>query len=186
MDGQEPELELEPDVEDIKSSCGNILDDTKSPATSTHMGSFNWDWEKGGFNLEWANLARFETWCWEEEQMYSIEFVVSTTQAKSPLYTWHQLFVCGHKASRGLKPYEKKKPDSEHKICTKKTSCSCHIWIKLYPHISTVLGCYVAEHNHKIGFANIAYTCLSGSAWEQIKAMLTQKVEHHKIVSCWS
>jgi len=118
--------------------------------------------------------------------MYSIEFVTSTTQAKSPLYTWHQLFVCGHKASRGLKPYEKKNLDSKCKISTKKTGCGCHIWIKLYPHTSTVLGCYVVEHNHKISFANIAYTCLSGSAWEQIKAMLTQKVEGHKIVSCWS
>jgi len=136
MDGQE----LEPDVEDIEISCGNILDDAESPATSTHVGSFNWDQEKGGFNLEWANLAGFETWHWEEKWMYSIEFGASTTQAKSPLYTQCQLFVCGRKASRGLKPYEKKNLDSECKISTKKTGCGCHIWIKLYPHTSTILG----------------------------------------------
>jgi len=181
-DGREPE----PDVEDVKSSRGNIPDDAESPATSTRVGSFNWDREKGGFNLEWANLAGFKTWHREEERMYSMEFVASTTRAESPLYTQRQLFVCGREASGGLKPYEKKNPDSERKISTKKTGCGCHIWIKLYPHTSTVLGCYIAEHDHKIGFANITYTHLSSSAREQIKAMLTQKVERHEIVSSQS
>ena len=61
-DGREPELEPE-DVEDTESPCGNTPDDAKSPATSTSKGSFNWNWEKGEFNIEWANLATFETWC---------------------------------------------------------------------------------------------------------------------------
>jgi len=182
-DGWEPEPEPE-DVEDTKSSCGNTPDDAKNPATSTRQGSFNWDQEKGKFNIEWANLAAFETWCREEEQMYSIKFVASTSWAKSPLYTRRQLFVCGRKASRGPVPYAKKNSDCESKISPKKIGCSCHIWIKLYPHTSTVLGRYVAEHDHKIGVANIAYTCLSGSARKRIKAMLTQKVERPKIVSC--
>ena len=182
-DGREPELEPE-DVEDTESPCGNTPDDAESPATSTSKGSFNWDREKGEFNIEWANLAAFETWRREEEQMYSIEFAASTTQPRTSLYTRHQLFVCGREASRGEVSYEKKNPDSERKIGTKKTGCGCHIWIKLYPHTSTILGCYVAEHDHEIGFANITYTRLSGSARERIKAMLTQKVEHHEIVSC--
>ena len=186
-DGRELEPGLEPeDVEGTKSSHGNTPDDAKSPATLTSKGSFNWDWEKGEFNLEWDNLAAFETWRWEEEQMYSIEFVASTTRPGTPLYSRRQLFVCGCKASGGEVPYEKKNPDSKRKIDTKKTGCGCHIWIKLYPHTSTVLGRYVAEHDHKIGFANIAYTRLSGSAREQIKSMLTQKVERHEIVSCRS
>jgi len=182
-DGREPEPELE-DVEDTESSRGNTPDNTKNPATSTRQGSFNWDQEKGEFNIEWANLAAFETWHQEEEQMYSIEFIASTSRAESPLYTWCQLFVCGCKASRGPVPYAKKNSDCESKISPKKIGCSCHIWIKLYPHTSTILGRYIVEHNHKIGVANITYTHLSGSAHKQIKAMLTQKVECPKIVSC--
>jgi len=182
-DGRELEPEPE-DVEDTESSRGNTLDDAKNPATLTRQGSFNWDWEKGKFNIEWANLAAFEMWRQEEEQMYSIKFVASTSRAKSPLYTWRQLFVCGREASGGPVPYAKKNSDCESKISPKKIGCSCHIWIKLYPHTSTVLGRYVAEHDHKIGIANIAYTRLSGSACERIKAMLTQKVERPKIMSC--
>ena len=63
-DGQEPEPEPEPELEEVEgteSSCGNTPDDAESPATSTHVGSFNWD-RKNGFNLEWVNLAGFETW----------------------------------------------------------------------------------------------------------------------------
>jgi hypothetical protein len=80
--------------------------------------------------------------------------------------------------------YEKKYPERHHKIGTKKTGCGCHIIIKQYHHTPTVLGCYAAKHDHKIGAANIAYTCLSGTAWEQIKNMLTQKIDHHQIMSC--
>jgi len=47
-----------------------------------------------------------------------------------------------------------------------------------------VQGCYVDKHNHEIGTANIAYTCLSGSTWEQIKSMLWQRIDHCEIVSC--
>ena len=182
-DGREPEPEPE-DVEGTDSLRGNTPDDAESPETSTSKGSFNWDREKGEFNLEWANLAAFETWRREEEQMYSIEFVASTTRAGSPLYIRRQLFVCGREASGGQKPYEKKDPDSERKVGTKKTGCGCHIWIKLYPHTSTVLGRYIAEHDHEVGFANIAYLRLSGDAQERIKEMLTQNVKRHQIVSC--
>jgi len=66
----------------------------------------------------------------------------------------------------------------------KKTGCSCHIDIKQYPHTSTVLGRYIAKHDHEIGTANITYTHLSGATWERIKLMLTQKIERCEIVSC--
>ena len=55
--------------------------------------------------------------------------------------------------------------------------------IKFYPHTPTILGRYVAEHNHKIGEANIAFTRLSGTTQEQIKTMLTQKIDRDQIVS---
>jgi len=60
------------------SSWSNTLDNAKS-ATSRCVGSFNWDWKEGGFSLEWANLGEFELWCWTEEHLSCIEFIMSTT-----------------------------------------------------------------------------------------------------------
>ena len=159
------------------NSCASTLDNTKSYV----RGSFNWDREKGDFNHEWASLAEFDRWRQEEEHIYSIEFIASSSQAGGIHWTRCQLFVCRRKQSGG---YVKQHPRRENKIGTRKSGCHCEIVIKQYPHTSIVLGHYVAEHNHKIGFANIAYLCLSGTARERIKTMLMQKVEHHEIVSC--
>jgi hypothetical protein len=41
----------------------NPPETTETPATSTRRGSFNYDWEHGVFNLEWANFATFDAWC---------------------------------------------------------------------------------------------------------------------------
>jgi len=159
------------------SSRGSTLDNTKSHA----RGSFNFDWEKGDFSHEWASLAKFDKWCQEEERIYSIKFIPSSTLARGKHWSWHQLFVCRHKRSGG---YVKQHPRRENKIRTRKSGCCCEIVIKQYPHTSIVLGRYIAKHDHEVGFANIAYLHLSSTAWERIKAMLTQKVERHEIMSC--
>jgi hypothetical protein len=165
-------------------SCGYTPDNAESPATSRSKGSFDWDREKGGFNFEWANLAEFETWHQEEEHIYSIELIASASQSRGVFCSGCQLFFCGHEDSGGRKTYEKKHPKWERKIETKKSGCGCHVVIKLYPHTSTILRCYIAEHDHEIGSANIAYTHLSGTTWERIKTMLSQKIDCHEIVSC--
>jgi hypothetical protein len=173
------------EFEGARSSHGNTLDNIKSLATSGSKGSFKWDREKGRFDMEWANLAKFETWHREEEHVYSIELIVSASWASRVFSSGRQLFVCRHEDSRGRKTsYQKKHPEWEHKIETKKCGCGCHIIIKLYPHTSTILGHYVAEHDHKIGSANIAYTRLSGTVRERIKTMLSQKIDCREIISC--
>ncbi len=159
------------------------LDNAECPATSRSRGGFTWDWEKGKYILEWENLAEFETWCRDEERIYSIELIVSTTRPGGRLWSWHQLFVCGRERSGGG-TYTKAHPEREPKIGTKKSGCRCAVVIKSYPHTPIVLGRYLAEHDHKIGSANIAYTRLSGMAWERIKTMLIQKVDRKEIVSC--
>jgi len=175
---------LRANMDDSKSrSSHDTLDNAKSQATSRCTGSLNWDWEEGGYSLEWANLDEFQLWCLMEEHLSCIQFVTSSTWTRD-CYSWWQYFVCGRQESGGEKIYEKQHPDREHKSKMKKTGCSCHIDIKQYPHTSTVLGCYVAKHNHKIGAANIAYTRLSSTTQEQIKLMLTQKIECCEIVSC--
>jgi hypothetical protein len=181
----EPEpVDMEGGGESSRGSSSDTSDnaDSPDPETSRSKGSFNWDREKGGFNIEWANLAEFDMWRREEERIYSIELVGSTSRTGGKLWSRRQLYVCGREASGGG-TYEKKHPERERKIATKKSGCRCCITIKLYPHTSTVLGRYVAEHDHEIGFANIAYTRLSGASRERIKAMLTQKIDRYEIVS---
>ena len=119
-----------------------------------------------------------------EERASSVELVASTTRPDGKLYIQSQLFVCGRQDSGGGRTYQKKNPDRERKIPSKKTGCRCEILIKQYLHTSTVLGCYVADHNHEIGAANIAHTRLSGTTREQIKMMLVQTIDRQEIVSC--
>ena len=195
-------------TQSTQSPCGSTLDNAKSHATSSTCGTadnteshaisdlrgstldnaesharggFNWDKDKGGFCLEWANLAEFDKWRRDEEHVYSIEFIMSTTQVGGKHWTWSQLFVCRCERSGG---YVKQDPGRKNKIGVKKSGCNCEILIKQYPHTSTILGHYVAKHDHKVGFTNIAYLRLSGDARERIKEMLTKNVERRQIVSC--
>ena len=71
------------------STCGITLEsegtgstrgNTPDPATSRSKGSFNWDWEKGGFSLEWASIAKFQMWRETEELVCSIEFMTCSTR----------------------------------------------------------------------------------------------------------
>ena len=140
-------------------------DNASSPATSTKKGSFNWDREKGGFSLEWANLAEFEMWRKMEERASSIELIASSTRT-GVLFSQRQRFVCGRQYSGGRRKYQKKHPERKRKIRNRKSGCRCHIIIKQYPHTPTILGRYVAKHDHEIGAANIAFTRLSGTTWE--------------------
>ena len=185
---------------DDESSCGDMSEESdtdtdtdtdddipgnaESPATSRKKGSFNWDLEKGRFTLKWANLAEFDMWHRMEESACSIQFIRSTSRKGGIRSGQKQLYVCSRQDSGGGTTYEKKYPERQRKIGTKKTGCGCHIVIKQYHHTPTVLGRYTAEHDHEIGAANIAYTRLSGTAREQIKNMLTQKIDRRQIVSC--
>ena len=170
--------------EEEGSSRANTPDNADSAATSKKRGSFNWDREKGGFSLEWANLAEFEKWRRVEERTSSIELNASSTRGGGVLWTWSQRFVCGRQNTGGARNYQKKHPTRQRKIQNRKSGCGCHIIIKKYPHTSTILGRYVAEHDHEIGAANIAFTRLSRDAREHIKMMLTHKIDRNEIVSC--
>ena len=158
-------------------------DNAGSPAASTKRGGFDWDREKGGFNLEWANLAEFEMWRQVEECASSIELIASSTRT-GVHYSRSQRFVCRRQYSGGQREYQKKHPARKRKIWNRKSGCRCHVLIKFYPHTPTILGRYIAEHDHEIGEANIAFTRLSGTTQERIKTMLTQKIDWDQIVSC--
>ena len=167
-----------------ESEGADSPDNAESPATSRRRGSFIWDREKGGFSLEWANLAEFDLWRQMEERLSCINFIASTSRPGGILFSHKQRFVCGRQNSGGGNPYEKKHPERQRKIATKKSGCRCYVIIKQYHHTSTVLGRYVDKHDHEIGAANIAYTRLSGTARERIKTMLNRKIDRREIVSC--
>ena len=167
-----------------ESDTDDVPDNAEAPATSRKKGSFYWDREKGGFTLEWENLAEFDMWHRMEESTCSIQFVLSHSQKGGIRWSEKATYVCSRQNSGGRTTYEKKYPERHRKIKTKKTGCGCHIVIKQYHHTPTVLGCYAADHDHEIGAANITYTRLSGASREQIKDMLTQKIDRRQIVSC--
>ena len=160
---------------------------TVDPTTLRCVGSFNYNREHG-FPLKWSNLAEFHTWHREEELAYSIELIGSTVRdgKKNPLWMKKCLFVCLRQLSGSKSKYQKKFPNWQRKIESKKLGCHCKIWIKLYYHTPIILGRYETEHDHKIGLANITYTRMLCGAREQIRNMLMQKVDPWEIVRKWA
>jgi hypothetical protein len=114
--------------------------------------------------MEWSNLAAFNTWCWEEELCYSIKLILSVVKHGGPLWTKRWVYVYLHQMSRGQKKYKKKNLGWHRKIDSKKTSCHCHVTIKLYPHTDTILGNYMNMRDHEIGLDNISYMWMLGVA----------------------
>jgi hypothetical protein len=123
--------------------------------------------------MEWAGLAEFEVWRREEELAYSIELIPSNTVHGKRLWTLKRTYVYSHQPSGGPSKYQKKFLERQRKIGSKKTGCQCSVIIKFYPHTPTILGCYVSEHDHKIGSVNIAYIRMSWVAREKINYKLS-------------
>jgi len=163
-------------------NLGVIPEAAETPANSTKKGSFHYDWVRSGYPMEWAGPAEFEAWHREEELAYSIELIASSTLHGENLWTLKRVYVCSHQLSGGRSKYERKFPDRQRKIGSKKTGCRCRIVVKYYPHTSAILGRYASEHDHEIGLANIAYTRMSRVAREEIKYKLALKIDPRKIV----
>ena len=154
----------------------------ETPATLRKKGSLYSDRKKGKWPHEWDSLAEFEAWHWQEELAYSIELIGSTVKRGNELWLDKRLYVCSRQPSSGRKNYQKKHPGWQCKINSKKSGCHCRIMIKRYHHTPTILGRYEVEHNHEVGLANLAYTCMLRMAQEQIKSMLQLKMDRRKIM----
>ena len=146
-----------------------------------NQGSFDYDREKGGYSLEWADLAEFDAWRRQQELAYSIELILSRTKSGRE-FTQKRTYRCSRARTGGEKPYQKKHPDRNRKLDSKKTGCRCQLTIKLYSDTPTVLGRYDADHDHEIGLANIAHTRMTHAARMRINEMLTQQIDHKEIV----
>ena len=147
----------------MECPCDAPPDSSQTPLTSTKKGSFNYDWEKGNFPMRWANIAKFDAWRQMEEVTYSIEFITIWVTNEKALYLEKHDYMCFCQMSGGEVPYQKKHPDWQHKIISKKSGCACQITIKHYHHTEMILEQYDEEHDYKLGVENIAYTRL---LWE--------------------
>jgi hypothetical protein len=154
----------------------------EDPATSTRLGSFNYDQESGDYPHEWANMEEFDAWRRVEELAYSIELIRSTVVHGKTLWTQRRYYVCLHQLSGGKSKYKKKNPDWHTKFTSKKTGCDCKIVVKLYPHKPTILGRYEEEHNHGVGLENVKYTHMLQVTRVRIRHMLELKVDVREIV----
>ena len=90
--------------------------------------------------MRWANIAKFDAWRQMEELTYYIEFITMQVTNGKALYLEKCNYVCSHQASRGEVPYQKKHPDQQCKIRSKKSGCACQITIKCYHHTEMILG----------------------------------------------
>lgn len=185
-----------------------------SKETPPPLYSYKSDCKHPHWNREWNSLDEFEEWKRGEEERHCIEFRIQETrkpaESSKHLYSWRREYRCGRRGTgSGGKKYEKKFPDRERKIETKRVSrqasrrvrtlgtrsyasftyrqleegCPCTLTIKTYPDTKRVVGRYVDEHSHETGGSNVKYTRIPTHIRESIAQMLRNKVNPEHIVS---
>ncbi|KAG6380998.1 hypothetical protein JVT61DRAFT_5393 [Boletus reticuloceps] len=161
-------------------SCTQTPTPTKSCPTRPPYGSGDTD---DGYTLVFSNLAAFQEWRTREEETQIVEFVKGDThgsKAVPPRFKDHTKLVCARHSRSGRKKYVKKHPERLRKVPSRKVSvradtvlltyvthrkkkldgqgCQASISYKTYFDTEEVRVCYVAEHSHPIGLANLPFT----------------------------
>ncbi|KAJ7617817.1 hypothetical protein FB45DRAFT_1142717, partial [Roridomyces roridus] len=124
-------------------------------------GSFQADSLDPTFSLRWDNITNFHNWLREEQERKCIELRLAKTFPESdgmPHYLRKYRYVCARKGTGGEKKYEKKYPERERKLPSKRTGCECTLTVKEYPGTTTLLGAYKPDHNHEIFEKNLRFT----------------------------
>jgi hypothetical protein len=160
--------------------------DCIDPATLSRMGSMTYNWEEGGYNLEWESRADFNKWLTHEQAAIGVEIWVSKTRVSKTceLYSTYETLHCARNGTGGKKNYVKKTA-RERKIDSKRIEggCPCFIQIKSYPHTNTVLGKYHHDHSHPTGKDNLKYIQIRVSVCDLIEAWVQYGVTDQEIVS---
>ncbi|KAI0047191.1 hypothetical protein FA95DRAFT_1492871 [Auriscalpium vulgare] len=152
-------------------------------ATSTARGSFLWDQDSGGYSEEWDSKTDFLEWLEDEQRSLVVEYrLVKTESSAGVLWTTKETYVCSRQGTGGISKYEKKHPDRERKIESKRTGCSSTIIVKTYPHTTMLLSRYMTQHAHGLHKDNIKYTRLSDKARARIAKMLRAGIPPREIV----
>ena len=111
----------------------------------------------------------------------SIELIVSwTDKSGGPNWQeWH-VYHCGREYSGGSK-YQTIN-EMERMIPLKKTGCWCHLTIKQYPGVETILSKYEDEHDHVLSDDNLQFTRLSDKTKTLIMEMVHTEIDLEAIV----
>ncbi|RDB29271.1 hypothetical protein Hypma_015755 [Hypsizygus marmoreus] len=133
----------------------------QSSASKQPYGSGDTD---DGYTLVFPNLAAFHEWRAEEEERQTVEFVKGDThgsKAVPPRFKDHTKLVCARHSRSGRKKYVKKHPERVRKVPSRKLEgqgCPASISYKTYFDTEEVRACYVSQHSHEIGPANLPFT----------------------------
>ncbi|PVG01996.1 hypothetical protein CPB86DRAFT_870688 [Serendipita vermifera] len=117
-----------------------------------------------GFTLEFPTFEAFQTWKTAEEENNCVDyFTVDTHHSKAvpPRFKDHVKLACSRHTRAGSKKYEKKFPERQRKVPSKKlegVGCPSTISYKTYFESTIVRVNYNSQHSHDIGPANLPYT----------------------------
>ncbi|KAF9502440.1 hypothetical protein BDN71DRAFT_40397 [Pleurotus eryngii] len=117
-----------------------------------------------GYTLVFPNIDAFHAWRVQEEETQMVEFVKGDThgsKAIPPRFREHTKLVCARHSRSGRKKYVKKHPDRVRKVPSRKLEgqgCPASISYKTYFDSDVVRACYMSQHSHEVGLANLPFT----------------------------
>ncbi|KAI6031559.1 hypothetical protein BKA83DRAFT_4202233 [Pisolithus microcarpus] len=120
-----------------------------------------------GYTLIFPNLTAFQEWRAREEETQMVEFVKGDThgsKAIPPRFKDHTKLVCARHSRSGRKKYPS--PPLSHTLVAdvllswklEGQGCQASISYKTYYDTEEVRVCYVSEHSHPVGPANLPFT----------------------------
>jgi len=147
--------------------------DVTDPATSERNGSITRDMKRRSPTHEWNSLDEFKTWRMKEQLDHGIELLlVRTFSASGSLWHEKRIYVCSRQGTGGKSKSIGKHLERIRSRPSNRTGCRCRVIIKTYPHTSTVLGWYRAEHDHATGILNLGSTRLQDTTRANASGLL--------------
>ncbi|KAH9004033.1 hypothetical protein EDB86DRAFT_2886331 [Lactarius hatsudake] len=143
---------------------------TPTPAPASNI-------QNGGATRIFENIAAFQAWRAKEEEEKVVEFVKGDThgsKAVPPRFKDHVKLVCARHSRNGRKKYVKKFPERVRKVPSRKLEggCPASISYKTYFDTSEVRVCYMSQHSHEAGPANLPFTSRGRRAQAASKSAL--------------
>ncbi|CAK5284599.1 unnamed protein product [Mycena citricolor] len=150
-------------------------------------GSYEADVASGQYTLCWGTVAELEEWIKAEERKLCVNLplkeVVRNKNKQNHEWIQKRVYTCGRMPTGGKKIDDKKFPDQQRRIETKRLYCPCRLVAKQYPHTTIILGRYEADHSHPTGPRNLIYTCIPDEARVLIKHLLRDGMQPHLVLS---
>ncbi|KAF5384875.1 hypothetical protein D9615_001334 [Tricholomella constricta] len=164
------------------STFSAALNTTNSPfPTSSTKSSSKAPYGSGdtddGYTLVFPNLEAFHEWRAQEEERQTVEFGdTHGSKAVPPRFKDHTKLVCARHSRSGRKKYVKKHPERVRKVPSRKLEgqgCPASISYKTYFDTDEVRACYISQHSHEVGLANLPFTRRGRKAAQREKERTT-------------